>query len=192
MTERSRHALVALAACACLSLGACGSSDETEGEPLPSAAATELQKRLDEVERRYEDGVDNGNTGACSDIQTDSFAGVNGIDEIVAGLPEGVDPDLRRAVEDSFANLRTLTEEGCADAAPVETDTEVEPVPEEAVPEVEPVPEETVPQETVPTETVEEPLPEDDATPEKKVKPDKEAKPGQGGGVEVPDAGDGE
>lgn len=193
MTIGRRHPLpTALVVCACLGLGACGSDDEPDGERLPAAAVLALQNRLDEVERRYEDGTANANAGACSDIQTDSFSGPDGIDELVAALPEDVDPDLRKAVEDSFENLRNLAEEGCADATDTESDTVTEEAPEVTVPEVETVPEETVteveppPEETTePTEEVE-PLPEEEIQPQEKVKPEKKSKPGEGGGVEAP------
>ena len=193
MTIVRRHPLpTALAVCACLGLGACGSDDEPEGEKLPAASVTALQNRLDEVERRYEDGTANANAGACNDIQTDSFSGPDGIDELVAALPEDVDPDLRTAVEDSFENLRNLAEQGCADATDTESDTVTEEAPEVTVPEVETVPEETVteveppPEETTePTEEVE-PVPEEEIQPQEKVKPEKESKPGKGGGVEAP------
>jgi len=157
VTVHRGHPLTALAVCASLALGACGSSEEEpEGEPLPRAAAAELQKRLDEVERRFNDGVDNSNVGACDDIQNDSFAARDGIDQILAGLPDDVDPELRRAVKDSFENLRTLTEDGCSEVKPApKPETEPDPLPEPEPeplpePETEPLPEETEPEETQP------------------------------------------
>ena len=167
----------ALGACAALTLAGCGSSDDPEGDPLPSGAVAQLQTRLDEIERRYQDAVDNGNVGACEDIGTDSMPA---IEDVIARLPESVDPELREAVDQSFARLRQLADDACADIQPVETVPE--PVP---VPEPEPVPEEDTSTEEVPTETVpqEEPPSEENGngignggTP-----------PGQeGGGIEAP------
>ena len=157
-----RRHLVALI---CLALAGCGSSDdEPKGKPLPRAAVSELQTRLDEVERRYRDAVENDNAGACSDISNDSFAGGpdRGIDQILSDLPDDVDPDLRTAVSRSFENLRALAEEGCAEVRPPsETEPEAEPeadpvpVPEAPIPEVAP-PKEKAPKKTLP----EEPAPE--------------------------------
>ena len=173
MTARSSKPLAIIAVGACLSLAACGSSEEEpKGKPLPRAAAAALEKRLDEVERRYRDAVENQNVGACNDIEKNSFAAADGIDAILAGLPADVDPDVRSAAADSFENLRTLTEEGCSNVKPA---PEPEPEPEpEPVPEPEPIPEETVPTETIPEE------PELEGTvPEELVPPKK----GNGGGV---------
>jgi len=191
------HPLGWLAACAWLAAAGCGSSEEEpRGAPLPADAAAQLERRLDEVERRYRDGIDDANVGACMDIQTDSFEGGeagNGIDQILAGLPENVDPELRSAVEESFENLRELTAEDCAGVEPPpETEPEVvpePPPPEETIPE-ETVPEETTPEE-LPPETVPQPTPQD---PELKgpdlVPPGQGGTPpgrgGGGGGAEVP------
>jgi hypothetical protein len=165
-----------LGACAALALAGCGSSsDEPEGDPLPADAVAQLQVRLDEIERRYRDAVDNGNVGACKDIGRDSLRAVR---KVIAGLPDSVDPDLRSALKASFARLGELAENECADIEP-----EPEPVPEEPVPE-EPIPEETVPEETVPEETVpEETIPEE-TVPEEPVPPGDGD--GNGGGVEAP------
>jgi len=126
-------------------------------------------KRVDEVERRYAAGVEDGNVGSCNDIQTDS---VPEIERVIARLPEDVDPDLRQAVEESFARLEELTREGCADVKPPETDTETTPEPE---PDPDPVPTEPVPEAT---ETGDEPPAETTPKKEKKDVPGK----GQGGG----------
>jgi hypothetical protein len=158
VSRRQRQLLAAIAACSAAGLGACGSSDEPKGKPLPSASVSQLQQRLDEIERRYQDAVDNGNVGACNDIGDDSLPAV---EDVIASLPDNVDTDLRDALEQSFDRLRELTEQECADVEP-EPEPEPEPVPEEPVPE-ETVPEETVPEETVPEETApEETVPQDD------------------------------
>ena len=151
MTRHVRQLAAAIAACTVLAAG-CGSSEEPEGQPLPRQSVSQLQKRLDEIERRYLDGIDNGNVGACEDIQTDSIPAV---DEIVAGLPNDVDPELRDAVDASFTRLEELTREDCAEVEPPAPKPRPEPEPEpEPVPTV---PEPTVPQPTVPEPTVPEP-----------------------------------
>jgi len=178
-----------------LALAGCGSSDdEPKGKPLPRSAVSELQTRLDEVERRYRDAVENDNAGACSDISNDSFAGGpdRGIDQILSDLPDDVDPDLRTAVSRSFENLRTLAEEGCAEVRPpavtepeVEPETEPEPVPEAPIPEVAPPEEkekEKAPKKTLPKE---EPAPEiEDGG--GAVPPGQKGTPGNGGGAQAP------
>ncbi len=181
MTRRARQLFGVLGACAALAVAGCGSSsEETEGDPLPADAVARLQTRLDEIERRYQDAVDNANLGACNDIGTDSLPAVR---RVIAGLPDSVDPDLRSAVDASFARLEELAESECAEIEP-------EPVPEETVPE-EPIPQETIPEETVPEETVpEETIPEE-TVPEEIVPPDGgdgdgNDGNGNGGGVEVP------
>lgn len=199
MSRYRQHPLALLLACSLMGLApaGCGSSgDEQEGEPLPRATAGELQKRLDEVERRYQDGVENNNPGACRDIQTDSFVA---IDEILAGLPGTVDPDVRRAAKGSFENLRTLTEDGCADVQPgPETETETEPPPEEAAPEA-PVPDVSEPEKTKkPKKPVPDvaPVPEIDdgggdggaVAPVPGETPGQDGTPGNGGGAQAPPA----
>ncbi len=133
--------------------GGCGGSDEPEGKGLPGATASELERRLDEIERRYREAVDNDNVGACDDIQNDSIPAVN---QLVSGLPDDVDPDVRQAVEDSFARLEELTRSDCSGVEPAKTETEPDPAP---------VPEETVPdttEETTPEEVPEETKPKED------------------------------
>ena len=184
MTTRVRHLPGALGSCLALALAACGgSSEEPDGDPLPADAVAQLQQRLDEIERRHQDAVDNGNVGACQDIGTDSLPAVEGV---IADLPQSVDPELRTAVDRSFARLAELTDSECADIKP-------EPAPEETVPQ-EPIPEEPVPEETVPEETVPEETVPEETTPQEIVPPgngkekDKEKGNGKGnsGGIEAP------
>jgi len=192
---RARQTLLALAAAAVLGATGCGSSDEPppeRGKGLPADAVDALDRRLDEVQRRYDDGVDNGNVGSCEDIEGDSFSGEGGIDELVSGLPRDVDPDLRAALERSIERVRELTGD-CAEQAEAVEPEPVEPEPE-PVP-VEPVPEETTPEETTPEKTKPEkttPEPEPAPTPEPPSEDgDDELKerlvpPGQDGGVPAP------
>ena len=196
MSSRARQTLLALAAAAAVGAGGCGSSAEEQperGKGLPRSAVASLDRRLDEVQRRYDDGVDNGNVGSCEDIEGDSFQGDGGIDEIVGGLPQDVDPELRTALERSIERVRELTGD-CAEQAAA---NEPEPVPE---PEPEPVPVEPVPEETVPEETTPEKTKPEKTTPEPKPDPapapappdddggleDRIVPPGQDGGVPAP------
>jgi len=153
MNRYRRHLLGACAACA-LAVTGCGGSDEPEGEKLPQASVAELNQRLDEIQRRYDDARDNENPGACEDIQNDSFPEVK---RILDALPEDVDGKLRDATEESFAHLQQLTEEGCQDIQPTETETTpTETTPPETTPP-ETTPPETTPPETTPPETTPEP-----------------------------------
>ncbi len=180
MTLRARYLLGVLGTCSALGLAACGASEEPKGDPLPADAVATLQQRLDEIERRYQDAVDNANVGACNDIGSDSLPAIQ---DVIAGLPQGVDAELRTAVDRSFARLAELTDADCADIEP-EPEPDPEPVPApdpvpEPVPET--VPEETTPQETAPDEqTTPEPAPDSGG------KPAKPEKPPKGGGIEVP------
>ena len=158
MNQRRGH-LAALAVCAALLLSSgCGSSDEPEGEPLPADTVALIEKRLDEVQRRYDAGVEDGNAGACQDIENDSY---RAIDAAVEDLPQEVDPDVREALEASLARLKELTSEGCADVKeePVETETQ---------PPQQPVAPPPVPEQPPPEQTETEP-----AKPEEKPKEDK-------------------
>ena len=133
-----RRHLAALMAGALLAIPAgCGSSEE-EGEPLPRDAVAAIDARLDEVQRRYDEGTGNDNRGACEDIEEDSY---KAIEDTVDNLPEDVDEDIRDALEASLARLQELTREGCSN------------IEEKQKPEPETTPTETVPEETV-TETV--------------------------------------
>lgn len=205
MTVRARHVIPALAVGVALAGAGCGSSSEEEPQPgpgLPQSFVEQIEPRLDEVQRRYDDGIENGNVGACEDI-ADSFEEPGGIEEILSGLPDDVDPDLRRAVERSIERLRSLTEDCVeqAEAAAPEPEVEPEPVP------VEPPPEETTTQETTPDEEPEEdegnggqddggsnnggseqPAPAPNPEPAPTPQQPEAAPPGQDGGLQAPPA----
>lgn len=208
MTSRARQTLLALAAAAALAATGCGSSAEEpakRGKGLPQSSVDALDRRLDEVQRRYDDGVDNGNVGACEDIESKSFKGedgvdgIDGIDEIVSGLPQDVDPELRTALERSIERVRELTgdcaEQAAANPPAPVPEPEPEPVPVEPVPE-ETVPEETTPEKTKPEKTTPEPKPKPEPKPEPSPAPppadegggleDRLVPPGQDGGVPAP------
>jgi len=144
MTFHRRHLLAAAAACV-LAVAGCGSSDEPEGEKLPQSTVSQLNVRLDEIQRRFDAAQQDNLPGACDDIQNDSFPAVK---RLIDGLPEDVDGQLRDATEESFARLQQLVDDGCQDITPAETET----TPTETV-EPETVPPETTPPETTPTET---------------------------------------
>jgi hypothetical protein len=163
-----------LALAACLVAVGCGSDDE--GAPIPADIADQLQTRLDEVQRRFDFGG-----GACADIQDDSLPAV---EDMLASLPDNVDPDVREALTDGFDRLFVLTDEQCEEPDQTETaEPEPEPVPPETT-ETAPPPEttETTPPPTEteapqPTETEPAPLP---------------GEGGDAGGAEGGDAGGGE
>jgi hypothetical protein len=166
--------ILALALAASLTAG-CGSDDEPEGAPIPQQAATDLESRLDEVQRRMDAGG-----GACADIQNDTKPAVN---SIVSSLPAGVDADVRDALQESFDRLFQLSEQDCDEQAGQETAPEPEPEP---LPETETDTTETVPP---PEETEEVPPPEEETEEEVPPGQDEEPPPGQGG--ENPGQGNG-
>jgi len=194
VTIRLRHSPAVLGAVATLAvslaLAGCGGSEEPKGAQLPRSSVSELNQRLDEIQRRYDDAKRNDNPGACDDIQQDSFGAVS---RAIDALPQDVDTKLRDAVTQSFANLQQLTDDGCKD---VQEKTETETTPTETTPPVTPppvtTPPQTTPTETTPTET----------TPEKPKKPPKQPKSndnggsgpqsGDGGGTQAPSPGGGQ
>jgi hypothetical protein len=149
-------------------LAACGSDDEKKGDPIPQQAAADIEARLSEVERRM-----NAGGGACDDIQNDTKPAV---DQIVASLPSGVDPDVRDALQQSVDHLFDLADEQC--------DTEKGKTTETPPPTVETTPETntetTEPTETTPPET-ETTLPDTGTTEQPPSGQDGELPPGQGG-----------
>ena len=172
MTAASRH-LAALSVGAALLVSAGCGSEEEKGEPLPADAVTAIDRRLVEVQRRYDAAVEDNIVGACQDIENDSY---KVIDKTVEGLPDDVDEDVRDALEESVARLKDLTREGCSDVRPTRTE-----------------PEETTPPETEPpptvTETVPPPAQTETAPQEKPKKPKENNGNGNGqapGGTEVP------
>ncbi|HYP48985.1 MAG TPA: hypothetical protein VEQ61_10145 [Thermoleophilaceae bacterium] len=168
-----RFALLGLALTA---LAGCGSDDE-KGEPIPAAQAAELQKQLDSVENRFEFGG-----GACGDIPDNE----RDVARAIEALPAEVDPDVRRALEDSFARLFELTAEQCDEQKGQETETETTPETEtETTPETET---ETTPTETEPeTETETTPT---ETQPETPTETQPEPAPGGDGGAEAPEGGE--
>jgi hypothetical protein len=160
-----------LALGACLAAAGCGSGDE-EGSPIPSETAAALEQQLDNVQAR----LDDGSAGACRDI-LEGPRGPNrdGVQQILDGLPNDVDPDVRDALEQSFENLWSLVERRCEEAAARE-EAQPEPAPE---PEATTTETQTETTETTPPETDTETTPEEETLP-----PDGD---GENGGAIPPD-----
>ena len=140
--RRTHTTLLALGCAAALGAG-CGGSDEPKGKPIPRALAASLNKELDAVQRRF----DEGGPGPCGDIEDRSQPDV---ERLLAQIPSNVDPEVRRALRQSFDRLWQLAGQQC-------NDTEPEPEPEPTVPEPEPEPLPTQPE---PEPTQPEPEPE--------------------------------
>ncbi len=152
MTPRGRHFAALGAGAALLMSAGCGSSDESKsnGTPLPQDAVAAIEKRLDEVQRRYDVGTTEGKRGACEDIENDSY---KAIDSSVEGLPADVDADVRKALQESLSRLQELTREGCSkvkETPPKQDTTPQETTPPPIVTQETAPPEQTDTQQTVP------------------------------------------
>lgn len=124
-------------------VGVAGCGSEEQGSPIPADQAAALQDQLDGIQRR----LDNGSVGACNDI----LAGAKGpnldaVNQLIESLPDGVDPDVRDALQQSFDRLFDLVDERCAELA----DAQPDPAP---APEPQTTPEHTTPDETDTTDT---------------------------------------
>jgi hypothetical protein len=162
-----------LAVVACLAAAGCGSDDE--GKQLPRNTVAALDAQLEKVQER----LDNGTEGACKDIlEAPPERGPNrdAVQQLLDGLPNDVDPDVREATQDSFDNLWSLVESRCDELKsdePAQTETSVPETPTET---------ETQPTETTPPPTDTETTP---TTPgEETIPPDGD---GQNGGAVPPD-----
>jgi uncharacterized membrane protein YgcG len=127
-----------------LVLVAVGCGGDEEGAPLPSAQVQLLNGRLDETQRR----LDDGSAGACRDILNDTRPEVG---KIIDSLPNDVDADVLDALVESFDNLWSVTEDRCQEAQQEEESQEPEPEPEPT--QTEETETETAPPETDTTET---------------------------------------
>jgi outer membrane biosynthesis protein TonB len=139
---------------AALAAAGCGSDDE--GAPIPAEQADALLSQLENVQYR----LDNGSVGACQDIFSHPDSpNQQPVEDLLAQIPQRVDPEVRSALEESFARLWELVDQEC-------DQREQESQPEEpAAPEPEPEPEVTdtvPPEETAPPE--EEPTPPEEET----------------------------
>jgi hypothetical protein len=167
--------------CLCLAAAGCGGNDD-EGEPIPAEQADALLQQLEVVENR----LNNGSVGACQDVFTHAESpNQPTVDQILTQVPQGVDPEVRSALEESFARLWELVDQEC-DQREADQPAEPEPDPE-------PVPQETEeqPTETVPPEEEETPPPEEEETlpPEGDGDNDGEIPPGNGNGNGVGNGG---
>ena len=147
--------LIALGAA--LAVAGCGGGDD-EGDPIPAEQAEALNAQLDNIQAR----LDEGSAGACRDVfshPTDPNR--PRVEETLTSIPDGVDPEVRSALERSFANLWELVESECEQRARQEEDARQAKEPE---PQPEPIPTET----DTPTETV---PPEETTPPEEEVLP---------------------
>jgi hypothetical protein len=181
VTTRPRQLLCLCLLAALLGAAGCGSSgNDSKGAKLPASAVAELNQRLNEIQRRYQDARQNDNAGACKDIQDDSFSAIS---KTIDNLPEDVDGQLRDAVTQSFANLQQLTQDGCQN---VQAKTTTETTPTETTP-TQTVPPQTTPTETTPTETT----PTQTTTTPKQTNGNGGAKPKGGNGGATPQSGNG-
>ena len=158
MTSFKRITLV-LSLCACLAAAGCGSDDEG-GKQLPANTAAALEDQLN----RVQDRLDNGTEGACRDI-LEGPRGPNraAVQQLLDGLPNEVDPDVREATQESFDNLWSLVESKCEElradepAQTTPTDTQTETTPTET--ETQPTETTPPPTDTEPTTPDQQPLP---------------------------------
>jgi len=170
---------------ACLAVAGCGSDDE--GDPIPQDSAVLLEGQLENIQAR----IANGSVGACDDILSGPRGpNVDAVNQAIASLPDGVDQDVRSALQDGFDKLFSLVDERCnelrQDAESQETDTTEEP-PVVTETETVPPPEtETVP----PPETETLPPPETETTPPPTEEPPADEGDG-GGGVLAPQGDEG-
>lgn len=187
MIKLKRTTLVMLLG-ACLAAAGCGSDDE--GDPIPADSAALLQDQLDNIQAR----IDNGSVGACDDILSGPRGpNVEPVNQAISQLPDGVDADVRSALQDGFNRLFTLVEDRCnelreEEESQQETDTTEEPPPEIETETVPPPETETIP----PPETETIPPPETETLPP----PTEEAPPAEeegdgGGGVLAPEGDQG-
>jgi hypothetical protein len=160
VTSFKRITLV-LSLCACLAAAGCGSDDEG-GKQIPAATAAALEAQLDKVQER----LDNGTEGACKDIlEAPTERGPNraAVQQLLDGLPNDVDPDVREATQESFDNLWSLVESKCQElqadepAQTTPTDTQTDTTPTET--ETQPTETTPPPTDTEPTTPDQQPLP---------------------------------
>src|SRR5919109_1585584 len=114
----SARALTFLLLALAFAVASCGGDEE--GKPLPSAQVQLLNARLDETQRR----LDEGSAGACRDILDDTRPEVG---KVIDSLPSDVDADVRDALVESFDRLWSLVEDRCREDEQDEqsqTDTE--------------------------------------------------------------------
>ena len=144
-------AATAIALCA-LALAGCGSGDD-EGDPIPTRDGNRMVALLELAERQSDAGTCNG-----------ALAKVREARGIADGLPDGVDPEVRRELLDGLDRLAELVDNGCSQVEEEPTDTVTTPEPTTTTPEpttTTPEPTTTTPEPTTttpePTTTTPEP-----------------------------------
>jgi hypothetical protein len=166
----------------------CGSDDEQGGEPIPAEQAAALERQLESIENRFQAGG-----GACADITGNADPNTTAVASVVDSLPEGVDPDLRSSLQQSFERLFDLVEEQCDTEKGQETQSE-EPPPVEVPTEEVPPPEEDAGEEDEEQPPPTEEPPTEEAPPEEvppEEVPPEELPPGEGGDGESGQGGSG-
>jgi hypothetical protein len=139
----SARALAFVVVALVLGVVAAGCGGDEEGKGLPSAQVQLLDGRLDETQRR----LDDGSAGACKDILNDTRPEVS---KIIDSLPSDVDADVRDALVESFDNLWGIVDDRCQEA---EQDEESQQEPEPEPTQTEPTQTETTETDTTTTET---------------------------------------
>jgi hypothetical protein len=147
MRLRRLISLALVALIAALAAAGCGSNDE--GKPIPASIQRQLDARLDEAQRR----LDNGSVGACEDITDKSEPDIS---QILERVPDDVDADVRDALNDGFSRLFELVSQRCEE---LQGQTDTEPKTTETTAPPDTTTDETTPTETdtTPTETTPEP-----------------------------------
>jgi hypothetical protein len=120
-----------------------GCGGDEEGKPLPAAQVQLLNGRLDETQRR----LDDGSAGACRDILNDTRPEVQ---KIIDSLPSDVDADVRDALVESYDNLWSLVEDQCNE---LQRDEQSQQEPEPTQTETDTTETDTTPTDTTTTET---------------------------------------
>jgi hypothetical protein len=160
MTRRAPKTIVLLAVAGTLAAG-CGT--EEEGDPIPADLRAQLDQRLQQAQDR----LGNGSAGACRDIESDTELAVN---DLLETVPDGVDQDVRNALNEGFARLFEQVSERCDELEAEQTDTETQTTEEAPPADTTETQTETEP-ETTPTPT-EETTPPEQTTPEQPTTPD--------------------
>jgi hypothetical protein len=139
------------ATCLALAALAAGCGGDSEGSPIPADQASDLQQQLDSISGR----ISQGSAGACLDAIRESPRGdnVTEVNQIIDGLPEKVDGDVRDALQRSFDHLFDLVNERCSELEQTDTTTtETDTTPTDTTP-TDTTPTDTTPTDTTPTDT---------------------------------------
>lgn len=172
MTRRALKTIGLLAVTATLAAG-CGSQEE--GDPIPA----DLRAQLDEQLVEAQDRLGNGSAGACRDIETDTEPEAT---RLLESVPDGVDQDVRNALNEGFARLFEQVSQRCEELEAEQTDTDTQPTEEQPPPD-------TTETQTDTTETQTDTEPE--TTPTEETTPEQPTTPGTENGDDGTGNGDG-